>query len=129
MSDTPQGTADSIARVRLPHPERLFEARARRLVDLSGDHPAAPFLALLVTGIVLWRPYFAPEFSLTTRRTAAVVHAIFAFIMFVGIGIHVYAAIWTRGAMRAMTQGWVTRRWARYHHPGWYRKVVGKDAP
>ena len=47
MSDTPQGTADSIARVRLPHPERLFEARARRLVELSGDHPAAPFLALL----------------------------------------------------------------------------------
>jgi formate dehydrogenase subunit gamma len=84
-------------------------------------------LALLLTGIVLWRPYFAPAFSLGARRVAAVVHVIFAFIMFVGIGIHVYAAVWTRGSMRAMTQGWVTRRWARYHHPGWYEKVVQKD--
>lgn len=83
--------------------------------------------ALLVSGIVLWRPYFAPAFSLPVRRFVAVLHAIFAFVMFVGIGIHVYAAIWTRGSMRAMTQGWVTRRWARYHHPGWYEKMVGKD--
>ncbi len=83
---------------------------------------------LLLTGIVLWRPYFAPSFGLTVRRAAAVVHAIFAFVMFVGIGIHVYAAVWTRGSMKAMTRGWVTRRWARYHHPGWYEKVVGKEA-
>ena len=85
--------------------------------------------ALLVTGIFMWRPYFAPFFTLPVRRFMAVFHAIFAFIMFVGIRIHVYAAVWTRGSMRAMTQGWVTRRWARYHHPGWYEKVVGKDAP
>lgn len=84
-------------------------------------------VGLLLSGLVIWRPYFAPEFSLVARRAAAVIHAIFAFIMFVGIGIHVYAAIWTRGAMRAMTQGWVTPRWARYHHPGWYRRVAGKD--
>lgn len=87
----------------------------------------ACIVGLLLTGIVLWRPWFAPSFSLTARRIAAIIHAIVAFIMFVGIGIHVYAAIWTRGSMRAMTQGWVTRRWARYHHPGWYRRVAGKD--
>jgi formate dehydrogenase subunit gamma len=85
--------------------------------------------ALLVTGIFMWRPYFAPAFPLPIRRIMAVFHVVFAFIMFVGIGIHVYAALWTRGSMRAMTQGWVTRRWARYHHPGWYEKVAGKDAP
>jgi formate dehydrogenase subunit gamma len=84
---------------------------------------------LLVTGIFMWRPYFAPVFPLPLRRFMAVFHVIFAFVMFVGIGIHVYAAVWTRGSMRAMTQGWVTRRWARYHHPGWYEKVVRKDAP
>jgi formate dehydrogenase subunit gamma len=86
-------------------------------------------LALLLSGIVLWRPYFAPSFSLGTRRIAAVLHVVFAFIMFVGIGIHIYAAIWTRGSMRAMTRGWVTRRWAAYHHPGWYEKVAGKENP
>lgn len=85
--------------------------------------------ALLVTGIFMWRPYFAPAFSLPVRRFMAVFHVLFAFIMFVGIGIHVYAALWTRGAMRAMTQGWVSRRWARYHHPGWYEKVARKDGP
>ena len=48
---------------------------------------------LLVTGILIWRPYFAPAFPLVGRRLTAVLHAIFAFIMFVGIGIHVYAAL------------------------------------
>jgi formate dehydrogenase subunit gamma len=85
-------------------------------------------VALLLSGIVLWRPWFADSFGLTARRAAGVVHAIVAFVMFVGIGIHVYAAIWTRGSMRAMTRGWVTRTWARYHHPGWYEKLVGKGS-
>ena len=83
---------------------------------------------LLASGIFLWRPYFAPSFSLTARRVGALVHVVFAFVMFVGIGIHVYAAIWTRGSMRAMTQGWVTSRWARYHHPGWYERMVRSRA-
>jgi formate dehydrogenase subunit gamma len=85
--------------------------------------------ALLLSGLVLWRPYLAPSFGLPARRAAALIHAVVAFVMFVGIGVHVYAALWTRGSMRAMTRGWVTRTWARYHHPGWYEKTVGKDAP
>ena len=56
------------------------------------------------------------------------IHAAMAFVMFVGIGVHVYAAYWTKGAIQAMTRGTVTRAWARVHHPGWYAKVVGKDA-
>ncbi len=82
--------------------------------------------ALLLTGVVLWRPWFAPSFSAGARRTAAVVHAFFAFVMFVGIGVHVYAAYWTKGSIRAMTRGYVTRAWARFHHPGWYRSVGGE---
>jgi formate dehydrogenase subunit gamma len=31
--------------------------------------------------------------------------------------------------MRAMTRGTVSRAWARFHHPGWYAKVAGKDHP
>ena len=31
--------------------------------------------------------------------------------------------------MRAMTRGTVTRRWAQFHHPGWYAKLVSKDGP
>ncbi len=84
---------------------------------------------LLVTGILIWRPYFAPSVPVTARRAGAVVHAMMAFIMFVGIGVHVYAAYWTKGSIRAMTRGTVTRAWARFHHPGWYAKIAGKDAP
>ena len=39
---------------------------------------------------------------------------------------HVYAAIWTKGTIRAMTRGTVTRAWARFHHPLWFRKVTGE---
>ena len=84
-------------------------------------------LGLLVTGLLIWRPYITPAIPLLGRRISVVLHAIFAFIMFVGIGIHIYAAVWTRGSMRAMTQGWVSRRWARYHHPGWYEKMTRKE--
>ncbi|ACG75023.1 formate dehydrogenase, gamma subunit [Anaeromyxobacter sp. K] len=84
---------------------------------------------LFLTGIVLWRPYFAPSFSLVARRFAAVIHAGLAFVMFVGIGIHVYAAYWTKGSMRAMTRGTVSGAWARFHHPGWYARMTGKERP
>jgi formate dehydrogenase subunit gamma len=83
---------------------------------------------LLVSGIPIWRPYFAPGVPLDLRRFAGVIHAVMAFIMFVGIGIHIYAAYWTKGSIRAMTRGTVSRAWARFHHPGWYAKVTGKDA-
>ncbi len=80
------------------------------------------------TGVLMWRPYFAPGVPVTLRRVAGVLHAVMAFVMFVGIGVHVYAAFWTKGSIRAMTRGTVTRAWARVHHPGWYAKLVGRDA-
>ncbi len=43
------------------------------------------------------------------------------------IFVHVYAAIWTRGTIRAMLYGTVTRAWAKQHHRGWYRQMTGKD--
>jgi formate dehydrogenase subunit gamma len=87
-----------------------------------------PLIAVLaVTGVMLWQPWFAPAFQAGTRRAAALVHATCAFVMFVGIGIHVYAAIWTKGSIDAMIRGTVSRAWARFHHPAWYREMVGKD--
>ncbi len=84
---------------------------------------------LFVTGILIWRPYFAPSIAAPVKRLSAVIHAALAFIMFVGIGVHVYAAYWTKGSIRAMTRGTVSRAWARFHHPGWYAKVAGKEGP
>jgi len=87
-----------------------------------------PIIAvLLASGIVLWQPWFAPSFPPPLRRLAGLVHAAMAFVMFVGIGIHWYAAFWTKGSIRAMVRGTVTQAWARYHHPGWFRQITGKD--
>jgi formate dehydrogenase subunit gamma len=88
-----------------------------------------PIIAILcLSGIVLWQPWFAPSFSAGVRRAAGLVHAVSAFIMFVGIGVHWYAAYWTRGSVKSMVRGTVTRRWARFHHPAWYRQLTGRDA-
>ncbi len=80
-------------------------------------------LLLFVSGILMWQPWFAPLFPTDLRRLAGLLHAICAFIMFVGIGIHVYAAIWTKGSIDAMIRGTVTRAWARFHHPAWEREA------
>jgi formate dehydrogenase subunit gamma len=85
-----------------------------------------PIIAVLaVTGVMLWQPWFAPSFGAGARRVAGLVHAVSAFVMFVGIGVHVYAALWTKGSIDAMIRGTVTRAWARFHHPAWYRQVTG----
>jgi formate dehydrogenase subunit gamma len=86
-----------------------------------------PIVALLLlTGIVLWQPYFAPSFSADLRRVAGLVHAVCTFIMFVGIGVHVYAAYWTKGSVKGMVRGTVSAAWARFHYPAWYREVAQK---
>jgi formate dehydrogenase subunit gamma len=84
----------------------------------------ASMVLLLVSGVVMWREYFA--FSVPLIRIAAVVHALAAFVMILGFVAHVYSAIlWIRGSMRAMTRGTVSHAWAKHHHPLWYRRVTG----
>lgn len=82
-------------------------------------------VVLLLSGIVMWQPYFAPAFHVTIVRWAVVLHALAAFLLMLGIIVHVYAAIWVKGTIGAMTRGTVTRAWARKHHPAWYREVTG----
>ncbi|HET7833068.1 MAG TPA: formate dehydrogenase subunit gamma [Gallionella sp.] len=78
---------------------------------------------LLVTGVIIWQPYFTPAFPINLVRFAVLIHALAAFIAIIAIIIHIYAAIWTRGSIRAMTRGTVTVAWAKHHHPAWYKEV------
>ena len=78
---------------------------------------------LLVTGILIWQPYFAPVIPLGLRRFASALHAFAAFIALVTLIIHIYAGIWVKGSVRAMTRGTVTEAWARKFHPLWYRSL------
>lgn len=77
---------------------------------------------LLVSGIVIWRPYFAGAFTIPLIRLALVVHSVSATALIVVIMVHVYAALWVKGTLTAMIEGWVSSDWARQHHPRWYRE-------
>lgn len=80
-------------------------------------------LALLLTGIVMWREYFWGFFPVGAIRLASVLHAFFAFIFICAIIIHIYAGFWVKGSVRAMTQGTVTPGWAWKHHRAWWRSL------
>jgi formate dehydrogenase subunit gamma len=79
---------------------------------------------LLVTGIVIWRAYFAAYFPIRVLRMAAVLHAICAFVLISSIIVHVYAAIWVKGSVHAMARGTVTPGWAWKHHRAWFREMT-----
>lgn len=80
-------------------------------------------LVLVVTGFMFWRPWFAPFFSIGVMRVAVLLHAIAAVVLVLSVIVHVYAAIWVKGTMRAMTRGTVTENWARLNHPLWHEEV------
>lgn len=82
---------------------------------------------LLVTGITFWQPWFANSFPILLRRLAVVLHAASAVGLILGVTMHVYAAIWVKGTIRAMTRGTVTEGWARQNHPLWHREMTGKQ--
>ncbi|MBK1781462.1 formate dehydrogenase subunit gamma [Advenella sp. WQ 585] len=83
-------------------------------------------LSLLVTGFIAWRPYFADMFPIPVIRIALLLHAVSALVLIAGIIVHVYAAIWIKGTIRAMVEGVVTQAWAKAHHPRWYREIMAK---
>ncbi|HAB65698.1 MAG TPA: formate dehydrogenase subunit gamma [Pseudomonas sp.] len=82
---------------------------------------------LLLTGIVLWRPWVADAMPIWALRWAVTIHAYTAFIAIITLVIHVYSAIWVKGSVRAMTQGRVSHAWARHHHGLWYDEVRRKE--
>ncbi|WP_349568611.1 formate dehydrogenase subunit gamma [Azotobacter salinestris] len=84
---------------------------------------------LLLSGLVIWRPYFADDMPRQLLRWAAMIHAYAAFVAILTLIIHVYSAIWVKGSIRAMTRGRVSRAWARHHHSLWYEEVVRGERP
>jgi formate dehydrogenase subunit gamma len=79
---------------------------------------------LLLSGIVIWRQYFSGSFSIGVVRLGALAHAFFGFVLICSIIVHIYAGIWVKGSIRAMTRGWVTLGWAWKHHRAWFREVT-----
>lgn len=81
-------------------------------------------LALLVTGLLLWRPWIAPLLPIDVLRAAVLLHAVSAVVLIAVVIMHVYAVIWVKGTSRAMTRGTVTESWAKLNHPQWHQEVT-----
>ena len=65
----------------------------------------AAMIVLLLTGIVIWRSVFGVWFPVPVRRVAVLLHSFSAFVLIASIFVHIYAALWVKGSIRAMVRG------------------------
>lgn len=82
-------------------------------------------VGLLLSGLLMWFPRSFPRLLM---EFAYLIHD-FTFVCFaVAIVFHIYlGTVAEPGTFRSMTRGTVTRKWARLHHPGWYRRITGEE--
>ena len=86
-------------------------------------------VVLISSGLAIWDQYFADYTTIEQKRLAILVHSLAAIVIICVWIVHVYAAIWVRGTINAMTRGRVTGGWAWRHHRKWLRDLVtGKPA-
>jgi formate dehydrogenase subunit gamma len=83
---------------------------------------------LFFTGLIIWEVYFGSDTSIEVQRTAVLIHSAAAIAAILVWIIHVYAAIWVSGSVRAMTQGYVTPGWAWRHHRKWLRRLAASGS-
>jgi formate dehydrogenase subunit gamma len=75
---------------------------------------------LLVSGLPLWFPALM---SAGWNQSARFLHHVLFLLTVGGFIIHVYmSTMMLPGTVPGMTTGRVTRAWAAWHHPSWYRK-------
>jgi formate dehydrogenase subunit gamma len=65
-------------------------------------------IILLISGFGLWEVYFGNSFNIEQKRLSALVHAVAAVSAILVWIVHVYAAIWVKGTVSAMTRGSVS---------------------
>jgi formate dehydrogenase subunit gamma len=85
---------------------------------------AASLLVMLITGLMFWQPWFSPYFSIAVQRAAVLLHSISAVALIAATIVHVYAALWVKGTVRAMTRGTVSEGWAKANHPLWHEEMT-----
>lgn len=80
-------------------------------------------VALLITGLPLWFPGLM---SGGWNQFARLLHHATFLLTLGGFIIHVYmSTVMLPGTMPGMTGGRVTRAWAAWHHPSWFRRQEG----
>ena len=81
-------------------------------------------LVLISSGFVIWNQYFSDYSTIEQKRLATIAHSMAAVVIICIWIVHVYAAIWVRGTIGAMTRGQVTGGWAWRHHRKWLKELV-----
>ncbi|MFI5010950.1 MAG: formate dehydrogenase subunit gamma [Hyphomicrobiales bacterium] len=81
-------------------------------------------IVLIGSGLAIWDQYFYDYTTIPQKRLALLVHSMAAVVIICVWIVHVYAAIWVRGTIGAMTRGEVTGGWAWRHHRKWLRELV-----
>jgi formate dehydrogenase subunit gamma len=77
-------------------------------------------IVLFLTGLPLWYPWLL---GAGFNQLARLAHHVTFLLMVGGFIIHVYmSSVMFPGTMSAMTSGRVTRAWAAWHHPRWFRE-------
>lgn len=64
-------------------------------------------------------PYVATTYSITELFRH--------WTMMLAILVHIYMVFWVKGSITGMIEGGVSRRWAKKHHPRWYREVESQE--
>jgi formate dehydrogenase subunit gamma len=104
---------------RMP-PAGKYNAGQKRVFWLM----ALSLLVLVATGFMFWQPWFTGYFPIVAQRAAVLLHSIAALVLVLTVIVHIYAAIWVKGTMRAMTRGTVTEAWAKTNHALWHREMT-----
>ncbi len=74
---------------------------------------------LLLTGIPLWFPH---RWVAEVEQVARLAHHALFLLAVAGAIVHTFmSTVLLPGTMRSMTTGKVTRAWAAWHHPRWFR--------
>ncbi|MBJ2149994.1 formate dehydrogenase subunit gamma [Paracoccus sp. IB05] len=80
-------------------------------------------LVLLISGLIMWRAWFAEYFPIQVLRLAILAHSVAGIGLILLILGHIYLAIWVRGSITGMVTGYVSKRWAAQHHDRWAEEV------
>ncbi len=88
---------------------------------------------LFVSGLAIWdsqHPWMKAtlgiSFDIEQKRWGVLIHALAAIGAILVWIVHVYAALWVKGTVRAMMRGTVSGGWAWRHHRRWLREEVGR---
>ena len=118
-----QGETSTVVPARTGKPPRTSSVTARRgMTGAEGYIRSPSWMQACSKGLA---PSLA---SIPARRIAVAIHALAAVAMILVFILHVYAAFWTRGTLRAMTRGTVTGGWAWRHHRKWLRELAGRQS-